>query len=1207
MFKGIAVSPGIVVGTVFRVESVFGSPEPVPLGDPTRAPEEVERFHQAVARSAQELETIVTKVHDELGAAEAGIFRTHLGIVRDPQLTRRVVERIENRKLTALSALHQVLQDYAATFAQIEQEYFKERVADIRDVISRIAAHLTHRAAPPAPEPGEDPIVLVAHDLLPSQAMELGEFKMGGIVTEVGGGTSHAAILARSRGIPAVSGVTGILQEVRTGDLIAVDGREGLLIARPDPETASAYRKMQREFFLIKDRLVANRDKPAVSGDGGHPHTFSVACRIVERVLHEDDAWAVLVDWNETCQPPWSDEELRHKLDDALRAHELGELADDAGQTRRRAAEDVVDVLAERAPDLAGWDLHLLQLALRLDPTLRAGRRRWVKKQRPRATKLSPEEMKYVSGLVRVGLPQEVVVAEVVALAGSKVDAISEFRAAVVKEYPAKTSASLSRWGSVCSGVRAVSTGVDGAAPTTRHLTNVAVEGSAAALDSGAVPSVSVVLTRPGHGKTRGVIDVLASRGRLMGRTAFCGSMVRELLRHEHAINAAYPYGLMTTFNGVEAVFDPELPIDHNALWNMLPSKVKERADVVNLEVVTVGQRRQFRKLWTPEKLKTVAPDAGAFFINAFHPRSVDEALKSPDDAPVLPAWLEPDDAASRQPRAVMKFRGREDLCLAGRSRKQLRDRRTCLEWCDFYACRANKNRKHGGAKTYWSDAPFPLLTHQAYVTQAVFAPAYNDFDAAVFDELPSFVYRYPKLKVSPGTVKEGRGYGWKVEPLDRLVAAVRKKLGQLDPADPETTEVRTATESILDHLKVECDRVSKKASARMHDAQNAGRDGMYKVHRLDPLLSREEFDNLAEVMGLAEVEPDDESEPADGDAGEDPATTLLTDFALLNDFCGGEPINVFLESAFQDGGKGAMFVCRPVEGWATLLNNPDGRPRGRTVLLDATAGIDPRYLLAGWSDVEEVPDGQFPNTTIVLTSSNTVSKKGAKELGADRMAEALVRQVSPYLSEMVDPRYQESAPKATREPKLLVVTAKRELEAQVRDALAPYRESGRLPAIVEVQHFGGLRGRNDFRDFDAVYLTHAHRYDGPYYYGLELLLRDFGKPFAGQWARTDEWMRHASKGVLYRAMASDIYQDVLRIGIRTDPTRRAFIFLPTEEAGLVVRVLRMFRGARLVLQDGEQVLSPLPMPAPAPTTKPVATPAAKPPGASRWGTPKYD
>ena len=175
--------------------------------------------------------------------------------------------------MTALSALQLVLQGYAATFARIEHDYFRERIADVRDVISRIGSHLSTQPSPfpgalEGSHEGEEPVIIVANELLPSQAMNLGSLAIAGIVTETGGGTSHAAILSRSRGIPAVSGVAGITDEVRSGDVIIVDGRDGLVLVRPDSETISAYRKMQREFFDLKDQLVLNRDHPAISADG---------------------------------------------------------------------------------------------------------------------------------------------------------------------------------------------------------------------------------------------------------------------------------------------------------------------------------------------------------------------------------------------------------------------------------------------------------------------------------------------------------------------------------------------------------------------------------------------------------------------------------------------------------------------------------------------------------------------------------------------------------------------------------------------------------------------------------------------------------------------------------------------------------------------------------------------------------------------------
>lgn len=267
MRKGIAVSPGIVVGSAYRVESILSSAQVELLDDPSTIPGEVERFDQAVAEAITELETVASRVAQQLGEADAAIFRTHLQIVKDRSLSSKVHDLIRGKQYTALAALHSVLTDYAAIFARMDQEMFRERLADIRDALTRIALHLTVDR-PPEPQAGEDPIVLVAFEILPSQAMSLGDLSIGGIVTEAGGSTSHAAILSRSRGIPAVSGVPDITKDVHTGDTIIVDGRDGLVLVRPDPETAAAYRKMQREFFLLKDKLVANRDLPARSSDG---------------------------------------------------------------------------------------------------------------------------------------------------------------------------------------------------------------------------------------------------------------------------------------------------------------------------------------------------------------------------------------------------------------------------------------------------------------------------------------------------------------------------------------------------------------------------------------------------------------------------------------------------------------------------------------------------------------------------------------------------------------------------------------------------------------------------------------------------------------------------------------------------------------------------------------------------------------------------
>ncbi len=277
MLKGIGVSPGVVVGVAHRVESVLGSIDQQSLDHPSDVPAEVERFDRALAAAAAELEVVVQKVAQEVGADIAEIFKSQLQMTNDPSLRSKVRSLIENQRLTALSALQFVMNSYAAQFAQSQSDFFRERMTDVRDVILRIESHLSRKSivhTDPATESrngngnGNGSVILVAHEILPSQAISLGDLPIAGIVTELGGGTSHVAILARSRGIPAVSGLDGIMNDVASGDLMVVDGRDGIVILRPDQEATSAYRKVQREFFNLKDRLISNRDLPAKSSDG---------------------------------------------------------------------------------------------------------------------------------------------------------------------------------------------------------------------------------------------------------------------------------------------------------------------------------------------------------------------------------------------------------------------------------------------------------------------------------------------------------------------------------------------------------------------------------------------------------------------------------------------------------------------------------------------------------------------------------------------------------------------------------------------------------------------------------------------------------------------------------------------------------------------------------------------------------------------------
>jgi phosphotransferase system enzyme I (PtsI) len=286
MLKGVAVSPGIAVARAYCVDSALARREPQHL-NAAAVSEEIARFDNACQAAGQEMDAIITRVRSQLGDDEAAIFRGHRLLLRDPALIGKVKASILNRQVDARTALHELLDEYTLVFEKIQDQYLKERMADIRDVVTRIAAHLTLQEKPESAASAE-PVILVAPEILPSQAVLLEKFKVAGIITEAGGSTGHAAILARSLGIPSVSGLRGILKQVVTGDLLALDGRAGSVYIKPDSEIEAAYRKMQREYVNLRDRLIENRDHQAVTRDGSkiellanvsNPADAEMACR----------------------------------------------------------------------------------------------------------------------------------------------------------------------------------------------------------------------------------------------------------------------------------------------------------------------------------------------------------------------------------------------------------------------------------------------------------------------------------------------------------------------------------------------------------------------------------------------------------------------------------------------------------------------------------------------------------------------------------------------------------------------------------------------------------------------------------------------------------------------------------------------------------------------------------------------------------------
>lgn len=266
MRKGIAVSPGVAVGTAYCIHEIFVNPETHRL-EASSVTAELGRWEDALEKTADDLRALETKVAAQIGRNEADIFAVHQSILRDASFTNKVRDAIVNRHLNAPAALHELVQYYSEIFSKTADEYLRERFNDIRDVAVRLSSHLSD-VVQPDQKALRGPLIVVTDELLPSHVVALGDVDVCGIVTQKGSQTSHAAIIARSRGIPAVSGVGGILKQVRTGATIVVDGCEGCVHVDPHSESLSAFRKLQREFFHLRDQLAENRDLPAVTADG---------------------------------------------------------------------------------------------------------------------------------------------------------------------------------------------------------------------------------------------------------------------------------------------------------------------------------------------------------------------------------------------------------------------------------------------------------------------------------------------------------------------------------------------------------------------------------------------------------------------------------------------------------------------------------------------------------------------------------------------------------------------------------------------------------------------------------------------------------------------------------------------------------------------------------------------------------------------------
>lgn len=267
LIKGIAASDGVAIAKAYLLvepDLTFDKNEKV-----TDVEGEVAKFNSAIEASKVELTKIRNNAEVQLGADKAAIFDAHLLVLDDPELIQPIQDKIKNENANAATALTDVTTQFVTIFESMDNEYMKERAADIRDVSKRVLSHILGVELP-NPSMIDESVVIVGNDLTPSDTAQLNKEFVQGFATNIGGRTSHSAIMSRSLEIPAIVGTKSITQEVKQGDMIIVDGLNGDVIVNPTEDELIAYQDKRERYFADKKELQKLCDADTVTVDGVH-------------------------------------------------------------------------------------------------------------------------------------------------------------------------------------------------------------------------------------------------------------------------------------------------------------------------------------------------------------------------------------------------------------------------------------------------------------------------------------------------------------------------------------------------------------------------------------------------------------------------------------------------------------------------------------------------------------------------------------------------------------------------------------------------------------------------------------------------------------------------------------------------------------------------------------------------------------------------
>jgi phosphotransferase system enzyme I (PtsI) len=271
VFRGIAVSAGICRGKILvlhRARHVIARRE---LPGEKILPE-VGRFEKSLAQTRQQISEVQRKVVESMGTKEGDIFDAHLLMLEDRMLVDEVIRVIKEQKVNAEFAFHAVAERYSTALAGVNDEYLRERADDMRDLTARVLDNLLDVQDEFDLRHLAEPCILVSHDLSPSTTAQLDKKLVLGFATDIGGKTSHTAIMARSLGIPAIVGLQNISQELDSGDYALLDGYNGTIIVNPTDQTLFEYGQLEKNKASLEEKLREIQRQPAVTLDGKFIH-----------------------------------------------------------------------------------------------------------------------------------------------------------------------------------------------------------------------------------------------------------------------------------------------------------------------------------------------------------------------------------------------------------------------------------------------------------------------------------------------------------------------------------------------------------------------------------------------------------------------------------------------------------------------------------------------------------------------------------------------------------------------------------------------------------------------------------------------------------------------------------------------------------------------------------------------------------------------